>query len=210
MAQFQDDSRERERAIEQVRQQLQQASDRREASQLAILAATGTIAQLKLQEESLEEAMQECLSRRDAAASQRATVADELTEIRRRSLNLRDKEHQLSLSAEQVRHERKTLADRLRDDYRIELAELENEPSPEEASERSAVEEEIESLPARSIKSARSTSMRSTSSMIWKNASLRSRRSTKICRMQAVAGANHPQDHATAGGYSWKRSKRSA
>src|SRR5207344_2641991 len=83
---------------------------------------------------------------RDAAAAKRAAVADELNEVRRRSLKLRDQEHQLSLSAEQVRHERKTLADRLRDDYRIELADLEHEPSPQEASERATVEEEIESL----------------------------------------------------------------
>ncbi len=146
MAQFQDDSRERERAIEQVRQQLQLATDRREASQLAILAATGIIAHIKLQEESLEAARQECLARRDTSAGQRAKIAEELTELRRRSVKFRDKEHQLSLSAEQVRNERKTLADRLRDDYRIELADLTNEPSPEEASERAAVEEEIESL----------------------------------------------------------------
>jgi len=61
-------------------------------------------------------------------------------------MKLRDKEHQLSLSAEQVRHERKTLADRLREDYAIELAELTHEPTAEEARERAAVEEEIESL----------------------------------------------------------------
>jgi len=50
------------------------------------------------------------------------------------------------LAAEQVRHERKTLADRMRDDYRIELAEVEHGESNEAAGERSAVEEEIETL----------------------------------------------------------------
>jgi chromosome segregation protein len=59
---------------------------------------------------------------------------------------LRDKEHELSLAAEQVRHQRQTLADRLREDYQIELMALTQEPSPEEARERAAVEEEIESL----------------------------------------------------------------
>jgi chromosome segregation protein len=146
MVQFQDDSCERERAIDQVRQLLQQATDRREASQLAILAATGSIAQMKLAEESLDSLRHDCMTKRDLAASQRVAVADELNALRKRSLKLRDKEHQLSLAAEQVRNERKTLADRLRDDYRIELADLTNEPSPEEASERAAVEEEIESL----------------------------------------------------------------
>lgn len=146
MAQFQDDSRERERAIEQVRQQLQQATDRHESSQLAILAANSAIDQLKLDEAAFDTTRQECIGRRDTAAGQRTAVADELNALRKRAIKLRDKEHQLSLSAEQVRNERKTLSDRLREDYRIELAELTNEPSPEEANERVAVEEEIESL----------------------------------------------------------------
>jgi chromosome segregation protein len=73
-------------------------------------------------------------------------MAEELAAVRRQAIKLRDREHQLSLSAEQVRHQRQTLADRLREDYRIELAELTEQPSEEENRERAAVEEEIESL----------------------------------------------------------------
>ncbi len=146
MMQFQDDSRERDRAIEQVRQQLRQATDRREAAQLTILAATAAIAELKLQEESLRRVLDECIARRDTAAASRTTVAEELTELRRRTLKLRDREHELSLSAEQVRHERKTLADRMRDDYQIELTEIEQEAANAQTGERAAVEEEIETL----------------------------------------------------------------
>jgi chromosome segregation protein len=146
MAQFEDDSRERERALALVQQQLRQAEERREASQLAMLTASAAVAELVLQQESLNGQIQECIGRRDAAVAQRAAVADELSAVRRRAMKLRDKEHQLSLAAEQVRHERKTLADRLREDYAIELAELTHEPTVEEARERAAVEEEIESL----------------------------------------------------------------
>src|SRR4029453_17012890 len=121
MAQFEDDSRERERAIEHVRRQLRLAHERLETSELAILAASSAIAALTLEKESLSRQMQACIAWRDAAAQERTTLTDSLNPARRRALKLRDKEHQLSLAAEQVRHERRTLADRLREDYRIEL-----------------------------------------------------------------------------------------
>jgi len=141
MTQFEDDSRERERAIDHVRRQLRQAHERREASELAILAASSAIAALVLEKETLSRQMQACAARRNAAANERTTLIDSLNAVRRKALKLRDKEHQLSLAAEQVRHERRTLADRLREDYRIELADLTDEPSPAEAQERAAVED---------------------------------------------------------------------
>jgi chromosome segregation protein len=146
MAQFEDDSRERERAVGQVQQQLQQAQHRSAASQAAMLTASAAIAELVLQQESQTLQMHEWLSQRNAAVAQRAAAAEALSAARTQTLKLREKEHQLSLAAEQVRHERRTLADRLREDYGIELAEVTHEPSPEEARERAAVEEEIEGL----------------------------------------------------------------
>jgi chromosome segregation protein len=146
LTQFEDDQRERERAMSQVRQQIRQARERQEASQLVLLAASAQIAILALRKEALGRQALDCIAHREAAQGDRAKVAEELTVLRRRALGLRDREHQLQLSAEQVRGERKTLADRLREDYGIELAEIAQEPSPEEASQRAAVEEEIASL----------------------------------------------------------------
>jgi chromosome segregation protein len=146
LTQFEDDQRERERAMSQVRQQIVQARERQEASRLVLLAASAQIAILALRKEALGRQALDCILHREAAQGDRAKVAEELTVLRRRALGLRDREHQLQLSAEQVRGERKTLADRLREDYGIELAEIAQEPSPEEASQRAAVEEEIASL----------------------------------------------------------------
>jgi len=146
MTQFEDDNRERQRAIIQVQHQLEQAGQRRDASQVALLAASAVIAGLAIQRESLAGQMTDCIARRDVAAGQRAAQAEELNAVRRRGLALRDKEHELSLAAEQQRHQRQTLADRLREDYSIELAELTHEPSLQEVQERAAAEEEIESL----------------------------------------------------------------
>ena len=147
LTQFEDDSRERERAIGQVRQQLKQAQQRHEASQLAMLAAGAVLAQLALKQESLGHQKQQCLIQRDAAAADRGALTDQLGALRRRTVKLRNEEHQQQLAAEQVRHERKTLADRMRDDYSIDLAAAADaESSPEAAQERAAVEQEIESL----------------------------------------------------------------
>jgi chromosome segregation protein len=146
LAQFEDDHRDRERALVQVGQQLRQAHERQETSQLAMLGAEAAIAGLALHEETLRRQMRGCMADRDAAAAERAAQAEELAAVRRRAMKLRDQEHQSSLAAEQVRHQRQALADRLREDYGIELAEQMHEPSPAEAGQRTAVEEEIESL----------------------------------------------------------------
>jgi chromosome segregation protein len=111
-----------------------------------MLAASSDIASLALLLQTLGGQIANCAARRDEAQSQRARLAEDLAELRRRALKLRDQEHQLELSAEQVRHERRTLADRLREDYGIELADLTHQPTAEEAQERATVLEEIETL----------------------------------------------------------------
>ncbi|HZN35095.1 MAG TPA: chromosome segregation protein SMC, partial [Pirellulaceae bacterium] len=147
LTQFEDDSRERERAIAQVRQQWKQAQQRQEASQLAALAAGAELAELALKQQSLGRQMCDCLARRDAAASGRAALVEQLSGLRRRTAKLHSEEHQQQLAAEQVRHERKTLADRMRDDYSIDLAAAAAESATHQAAEeRAAVEQEIESL----------------------------------------------------------------
>jgi chromosome segregation protein len=52
----------------------------------------------------------------------------------------------VDLAASEVRHERDGLANRMREDYGIELAELEHEPSAEEQRQREEVQQEIEEL----------------------------------------------------------------
>jgi chromosome segregation protein len=146
LTQFEDDHRERERAIGQVRAQWQQARQRGEAAELASLAASAGIALLAIEQQSLAQQMADCASRRDGAIAERSKVSDQLAALRRREQRLRDQQHQLELSAEQVRHERRSLADRLREDYGIDLAAATDQPSPQEAEERAAVEQEIESL----------------------------------------------------------------
>jgi chromosome segregation protein len=146
LARLGDDSRDRERTISDLRAQLAQSLARREASAVVALNAAAAMAESAVRCESLAAQWHVCQRERDAAARQRTQCAEELATFRREALRLRDKEHELALAVEQVRHQRQTLADRLREDYQIDLAELTHEPTPEEAHERAAVEEEIESL----------------------------------------------------------------
>ena len=146
MAQFEDDSRERERAVAQVQQQLQQAQQRSAASQAAMLTASAAIAELVLQKESQTLQMHEWLSQRNAAVAQRAAAAEGSSAARPQTLKLREKEHQLSLAAEQVRHSGGRWPTGCARIMALSWPKLTHEPSPEEARERAAVEEEIEWL----------------------------------------------------------------
>jgi chromosome segregation protein len=146
LSQFQDDQRERERALAQVREQEEQASGRQLAAELAILAASAEVASVALAQQTLAQRHAAVVRDKDAAQRERGQVADALAALRRRALSLRDQEHQLEMSAEQVRHQRQTLADRLREDYGIELTEILQADSEADAAERAATLEEIESL----------------------------------------------------------------
>jgi chromosome segregation protein len=146
LTQFEDDHRDRERAIGQVRAQLRQARQRGEAAELATLAASAAVALLAIEQQSLARQMEDCAVRREAALAERGRISDQLAGLRRRTQKLRDQQHQLELSAEQIRHERRSLADRLREDYGIDLAAATDQPSPQEAEERAAAHAEIESL----------------------------------------------------------------
>ncbi len=70
----------------------------------------------------------------------------EVQKIRGKIRKFEDKIHAQELSANEVRHERSTLADRLREDYGIELAELEHDPNAEEQHKREEAQEEIDDL----------------------------------------------------------------
>ena len=146
LAQFHDDQRDRQRAISQVQQQLAQAEDRMQASQVASLFASSAASRLLLVKESLQQQKSEVARDRDRIKQERSAWTAELAALRRRTEALRDQQHQTQLAAEQVRHKLQTLADRLREDYGLELAELTTEPTPQEAQERAATEAEIESL----------------------------------------------------------------
>ena len=148
LSQFEDDQRERERAVHQVRQQLRHCEHRHVQTELEILHAESTIAAGYFRKEELVRDIATQMQSREAAARRRAGLTEEVQRIQKTLRQLQEKQHQIDLAAGQVRHERQTLVDRLREDYQIDLAELTArlDHDPQLAEQRAEVEAEIESL----------------------------------------------------------------
>jgi chromosome segregation protein len=128
--QLEEDQRERERISTDAQSQLAQALERARQAEFSILQATSQVAELYLRKEVLARETVAVMERQHALIGERQTLADALARIRRQQRKAEDSQHEQELAAHEVRHERQTLADRLRDDYGIDLAAL---PAPQAA-----------------------------------------------------------------------------
>lgn len=146
MKQFEESSHERQRAIEESQQQLAEANRRLEASRQSILRIESEVADLYLRKESFAAAIVALVERREESQSRRNELSPEVAKLRGRIRKLEENLHTVDLSSAEVRHERVALADRFRDDYDIELAEMDHESTDEEQHERETVQQEIAEL----------------------------------------------------------------
>jgi chromosome segregation protein len=146
LRQFEEGRQERGRAIAEAREQLAQCAQRIEASGWAILRAESEIAELYLRKETFAAETVRQINQREALQQQRTEITLEAQKARARIRKLEERLHAQDLAANEVRHEREALAARLREDYGIELAELEHQPTSEEDHQREAVQREIDEL----------------------------------------------------------------
>ncbi|MBC8355745.1 MAG: chromosome segregation protein SMC [Planctomycetes bacterium] len=146
MTQFEEDRRERTRAIDESRSQLAESSRRFLDTQSEILRTTSELAELYLHKELIEAEIAARTSERERLQLEKRELASSLQELRRRSQKLEEQLHKKDLALGDLQHELRTLADRIRDDYGIELADVGNEPTDEEQQEREEVEAEIGEL----------------------------------------------------------------
>jgi chromosome segregation protein len=146
LRQFDETRQERGRAIDEGRQQLELCIQRAEASRWNILRAESDLADLYLRKEASAGENVRFNDRREALKQQRNQSNAEVQRARARSRKLDEQLHEQDLAANEIRLERETLAARLREDYGIELAELEHQPSVEEQRQREEVQQEIEEL----------------------------------------------------------------
>lgn len=159
LVQLQDDQRERERVTTDARTQLANCLERQLLAERAILTATAQAAELYLQKEAIARELSQLIERQQALTAERQARTDEITSIRRALRKQEDLQHEQELAANEVRHERQTLADRLRDDYGIDIASIslpaieaspDDEPTEadgdENADQRPDVEDEIATL----------------------------------------------------------------
>jgi len=146
MRQVEESQQERRRAIAEGQQQLAQCVGRAEQSQWNILRAEAEIAELYLHKEAFNARTVELVNQRETLQAQRASLAAEAQRNRQKVRKLEEKVHAKELAANEVRHERTALADRFREDYGIELGELEHDPTDEEQHRREEVQQEIDEL----------------------------------------------------------------
>ena len=146
MTQFEEDQRERDRAIEDSRTQLDRTSQRLSSTQRDALRATSELAMLYLRKEQAAGEITQLARQREQFVAERTDIQKALQELRRRSQKLDEAQHRQELAAADLQHERRTLAERIQEDYGIDLAEAGKEPTAEEQQEREEVEQEINEL----------------------------------------------------------------
>jgi len=146
LAQFQEDHQERENALQDTRNRLSQCTRRCGDSERTILNTGAELANLFLKKEAIVEQADHLIHSRNDISRQRSQLASHAQTLRQKMLRIQDQVHQQELAAGELRHRRSTLADRLREDYGIELNEqAESTTDPIDLS-RDQVETEIAEL----------------------------------------------------------------
>jgi len=146
LTRLKEDRRERQRAIDEHRQRTGECQQGIEQAQRAILAAESDLAELYLSTEDLGRNVAELNAQRAEMARERSAIMRRVQTGRNRLAEVDKKIHAEELSASEIRLRRDNLASRLRDDYDVELAELEHEPTAEEQHQREKVDQEIAEL----------------------------------------------------------------
>jgi chromosome segregation protein len=93
-------------------------------SQQAMLQASAALAMCYLDKESAEKQVTQHGGSRDALRRERQTLAQRLQAAQGAWRRLQEESHTCELQASELQHRRNALADRLREDYQLELAEL--------------------------------------------------------------------------------------
>ena len=146
LRQFEQDQQERQNAVQENRTQLDQSVDRVQEAERTVLSVEAEVAELYLRKEELAQQTVSISEGRDRVRENRAELLQEATSIRGRVRKLETEMHQQELDSGEIRHQRDTLVGRLREDYDIDLAELEHTPTEEEERQRAEVDEEISGL----------------------------------------------------------------
>lgn len=146
MRQFEESRQERRRAIDEAGQQLAGSVERAEASRACILRAEAEIADLYLRKESFASQTVALVNERNSLHERRTASAAETQKLNSRIRKIEEKMHAVELSASEVRHERDSLVNRMREDYDIDLSLLDRASDAEEPQQREQVQQEIEEL----------------------------------------------------------------
>ena len=145
-AQFETDQQERNRTLNGLRDLLNQTLQRRQQAELEILHVSSELALLYLRKEALASRAEQAVQHRRELNARRTELAAAQEKQRRKLRRFEEDQHRLQLAANELQHERNALAERLREDYAIDIANLSREETPEEIEQRTEIEAEINDL----------------------------------------------------------------
>jgi chromosome segregation protein len=146
LVQLEREETERGRSLQEVLHQATQCVARGEEAERVILQATSELALLYLASEAAAAQISELGRSAEQRRVQRKQVTETCQKLRTAIHRLEERRHRAELAAGEIHHERNTLAERLREDYGIDIAEVERAPSEEEQRQREEVDEEIAQL----------------------------------------------------------------
>ena len=146
MHQFQQDHQERQKTILETRQSLAEAEEGAEQTEQEILRLEGEVATLHLQQEGLEVEIVKLNAAREELRSARGTTQVDLQKLRANVRRLEGEKHTEELAAGEIRHQRDALAERMQEDYGLDMRELTQGENAELEEERESVEVEIADL----------------------------------------------------------------
>jgi chromosome segregation protein len=145
--QFQEDHRERSQAIAEAQQQLSLSVVRLGECRRAMLGATTDLAELYLRKDFFVEQVVDEKRERTDILSLREELGERGKRCRELLHKAEEKQHKKELAAGEFRLQRKSLAERLEEDYQIDITSAaDNETTSEAIDERTEIEEEIVSL----------------------------------------------------------------
>jgi chromosome segregation protein len=140
------DQTERGRSLEEIARQIETCRERSRDADRALLAAAAELAELYLNAETASREADELGRRSSELTARRRELAEARQRLRGEISTRQERRHRLELAAGEVRHERTTLAERLREDYAIEIADIERPISEDEQRQREEIDEEIAQL----------------------------------------------------------------
>lgn len=146
LQQAEDSRRERAGAIAEIRDRLAETMQKHQTATREILAATSELARLYLDKDALVQEVARQHENHRHLLDQRNLVADRLKSKQRDIAAAREKLHQCELDVGKIRHEQQALADRLREEYGLEISDLEQGYAQQQREEIEAAEKEIDSL----------------------------------------------------------------
>ena len=146
MHQFQQDHHERQKTIMETRQSLAEAEEGAEQTEQDILRLEGEVASLHLKQEGLETEILRLNADREQLRASRGTINIDLQKMRAEVRRLEGEKHTEELAAGEIRHQRDALAERMQEDYGIDMLQLTESVDTELDEERESVEAEITDL----------------------------------------------------------------